>query len=234
MGNLFEVIDSYDGSSAKFEILKYKEHQSLENTDHTSLKQVRVILDNGTVVTEAGALQLTQGHICSETDSQNQNNIFHKLIHLLSNQIPSFKPVYQGHGEIYLEPSFCHYILHKLENEEITVDQGMFYCCESSVKVSSIKPKNTNIQTKLSGSGICVLRSPVPESHILKFDLYDESLQIEPDCVILCSTALQSPIQNLKSFFHLFTKKNNSLETYIGTGQIWVAPTLLLNRICTS
>ncbi|WP_073157159.1 AIM24 family protein [Seinonella peptonophila] len=205
------------------------------STDGARLKQVRVILDNGTVVTETGALQQIQGHISSDSH-QKQKNLFHKLTLSRRTKTNDIKPAYQGRGELYLEPDFCHYFLHKLDNEEIIVDHGMFYCCESTIRVSPIKPKKVDnqtyiTQTKLSGTGICVLRSPIPESQILKFELYNERLQIEPGGVILRSASLQSPMQNLRNLFQSFTGRTEALETFTGTGQIWVAPTLFLNRI---
>ena len=41
-------------------------------------------------------------------------------------------------GEVWLEPSFKHYILLELKNEEIIVDKGMFYCCSGGVDVKNI------------------------------------------------------------------------------------------------
>ena len=38
-----------------------------------------------------------------------------------------FKPTYEGTGEIFLEPSFGHFALIELEDEEIIVDDGLFY-----------------------------------------------------------------------------------------------------------
>jgi uncharacterized protein (AIM24 family) len=74
-----------------------------------------------------------------------------------------FKPSYQGTGEIYLEPGFVHYLIYHLQNEEIIVDKGMFYACESTVQVGVAPVKTISsaakggegwFQTKLSGTGI--------------------------------------------------------------------------------
>ena len=39
------------------------------------------------------------------------------------------QPEYRGSGMLVLEPSFNHFLLLQLDNEEIIVDKGMFYCC---------------------------------------------------------------------------------------------------------
>src|SRR5690606_14923846 len=131
---------------AKFEILQLNQskYSDLRLSD-TPLKQVRVKLNNGTVITEAGTLRTIQGQV-----RKRNIGIFRKM------------PSYEGSGELYLEPSPCHYMLHKLEEEEIIIDEGMFYCCESSIEVSTIKPSTSSSRlTKLKGSGVCVLQSPV-------------------------------------------------------------------------
>jgi uncharacterized protein (AIM24 family) len=234
-GILYKIIDSYHSSNAKFEILQYHGEKPASPTDHTCrLKQVRVILNNGTIITETGALQLTQGHISSEPHQN--HTFFSKFTQSIRNKLNHLRPTYQGRGEIYLEPSSRHYILHKIEDEELIVDQGMFYCCESSVKVSSFRTKKQDepryvTQTKLSGRGICVLQSPVPENQILKFELYNERLQIAPNCVILRSRTLESPMKQLKNFFYSFTGKKDRTETFSGTGQIWIVPSFFRNRL---
>ena len=41
-----------------------------------------------------------------------------------------FKPILKGTGEIFLEPTFGYFTLIELEDEEIIIDDGMFYACE--------------------------------------------------------------------------------------------------------
>ena len=50
------------------------------------------------------------------------------------------QPEYKGTGYVVLEPSFKHFLLLNLDNEDIIVDKGMFYCAQKSVKVSLTKP----------------------------------------------------------------------------------------------
>lgn len=217
MGKNYEIVDSYHSPKAKFEILQLHQSKNPNLYTENHMQQVRVKLNNGTVVTETGELRLIQGQICPKNVG-----IMKKMIRKAS------KPTYEGQGEIYLEPSSCHYMLHKLEDEEIIIDDTLFICCESSIEVTTTRiPSSSTLLTKLKGSGICVLQSPVPESQILKFDLYNERLQIDPCCVILRSGTLTSSLDlTFKNFLPPFNflNRNKCLQTYYGTGKLWIAP----------
>ena len=80
-------------------------------------------------------------------------------------------PRYRGTGQIYLEPSFSHFLIYRLNGEEVIADKGMFYCGQGSLDVGSAVQKNVSsalfggeglFQTRIRGTGICVLESPVP------------------------------------------------------------------------
>ena len=46
-------------------------------------------------------------------------------------------PRYRGTGQIYLEPSFSHFLIHRLTGEEVIADKGMFYCGQGSLDIGS-------------------------------------------------------------------------------------------------
>lgn len=222
MGKNYEIIDSYHSEKARFEILQFNQSENSDSSSYGQLKQVRIKLNNGTIITKSGSLQMIQGQIYPK-----QRGLFRKIFTRMA------KPTYQGWGEIYLEPSSCHYMLHKLDQEEILIDEEMFFCCESTIKVSTSKlPTLSTPLTKLKGTGICVLQSPVPESQIIKFELFDEQLKIDHNCVILRSSSLQSSqnfsLKTLLQSFSFFHEKK-CLHTFHGTGKIWIAPVRLLN-----
>ncbi|WP_089965614.1 AIM24 family protein [Lihuaxuella thermophila] len=244
MEKLFEVIESAQGPYAKFEILQYK---PLELPDYyfsqksgVRLKQVRITLNNGTVMTEAGALHFMKGHITVENSVGGATGMLKKLASSMLTNESVFKPTYQGQGEIYLEPDFGHYLIHQLDHEEIIVDKGMFYCCESTVKVGLAAMKNISsatrggegfFQTKLSGSGICVLKSPVPQDEIIKFQLNNERLQVDGDFALLRSGSIQFTVEkSTQSMIGSVTSGEGLLQTFTGTGQVWIAPTQHLYR----
>lgn len=222
MAKNYQIIDSYHSPKAKFEILQLDQSKHSDHFAQQRLQQVRVKLNNGTVVTETGALRLIQGQI-----SAKNNGIIKKMIR------KAIKPTYEGQGEIYLEPSARHYMLHKLEEEEIIIDDDLFLCCDSSLEVSTTRlPSSSTLLTKLKGTGVCVLQSPVPENKILKFELFNERLQIDQNCVILRSGTLTSSLDlTFKNFLQPlnFFNRSKCLQTFNGTGKLWIAPIRLLN-----
>jgi len=218
----YEIVDSYHSPRAKFEILQYNQSENSDSSSDGHVKQVRIKLDHGTIIMRTGTLQMIQGCVRKRNDG-----IFKKLISR------SLNAIYQGTGEIHLEPSSCHYMLHKLDHEEILIDEEMFVCCESSIKVSPSRIASFTSQlTKLKGTGICVLQSPVPENQIIKFELFDEQFKINHNCVILRSSSLQhSQTASIKTFLQSFSlfHDNKCLQTFQGTGKLWIVPVRMLN-----
>ena len=57
------------------------------------------------------------------------------------------QPEYKGTGYVVLEPSFKHFLLLNLDNEDIIVDKGMFYCAQKKCKSIFYFPKKYFIGT---------------------------------------------------------------------------------------
>jgi uncharacterized protein (AIM24 family) len=146
-----------------------------------------------------------------------------------------FKPLYRGSGELYLEPTFGHYWLMQLNNNTLYADQGLFCCCEDSVKVSAHKVESFSArvaggegryQTKVSGSGIVVLRIPVPKSEIIELTLDNETLQVDGSFALLRTAEVQFTVEKASnSFLGAMTSGEGLLQTFRGTGRVWIAPT---------
>lgn len=86
------------------------------------LRQVKILMNNGFIKTEAGALYYFCGNISSETKIGGLGGFMKKAITGGVTSESAMKPIYKGTGEIVLEPSFKHYILMELKNEEIIVE----------------------------------------------------------------------------------------------------------------
>lgn len=68
------------------------------------------------------------------------------------------QPEYRGSGMLVLEPSFNHFLLLQLDNEEIIVDKGMFYCAQGSV---AVKPVMQRSISSALGGGEGLFQSPL-------------------------------------------------------------------------
>jgi uncharacterized protein (AIM24 family) len=242
MSEMFDVVESVQGATARFDILRYKPLQiaSLYNAQKAGarLHQVRVTLENGSVITEAGALSFAKGNITPDNSiggGKGAAGLFKNIASSMLTQESTFKPSYTGTGDVFLEPSFDHFLLYQLNNEEIIVDKGMFVACESSVTVGVAAQKSISaalkggeglFQTSLKGYGLVVLLSPVPAHEIMKLQLNNERLQVDGNFAILRSGNISFTVErSAKSIVGSMTSGEGYLQTFTGTGSVWVAPT---------
>lgn len=204
------------------------------------LRQVKILMKNGVIKTEAGALYYQLGDIESETKMGGIGGFVKKAVSGKVTNESAARPVYTGTGEIVLEPSFKHYILLKLNNEKIIVDRGMFFCCSGGIEVKPIMQSNVSsaflggeglFQIALSGTGVVVLESNVPISEIMEYQINPgEKLKVDGNFAI-------ARTENIK---FTVTKSDKSLigsalngEGFLNTfecvtktpGTVWIAPT---------
>lgn len=199
------------------------------------LKQIRIILDDSAVKIEAGSLSYMKGNIDIITKTGGVIGLSKKFFASKVTGESMFKPILRGTGEVFLEPSFGHFTLIELEDEEVIIDDKLFYACEENVEVEPVMQKNISsmlfgkegiYQTRLKGSGIVVLEIPVPEKEILRCKLYRDVLKIDGNFVILRSGNIDFTVE--KSGTTLIGTALNGegfLNFYRGTGEVWLAPT---------
>lgn len=240
MHQVIKVLDSSEGKGLKIEVIEYQSlpgHYS-EHTDHQyieKLRQVRVQLKGGELITEAGALQFMKGNVTMKVDSSLKSVAKGFLSNRLTGEA-SVKPRYKGNGEVYLEPSFDHFLLFEMDNEEIIADKGVFYCCEASITVGVAAQKNISsaiaggeglFQTKLKGSGVCVIQSNVPIEHVLIYQLNNETLQVDGNYALLRRGQIDFTVEkSTKSWIGTARSGEGLLQTFRGTGEVWIIPTL--------
>jgi uncharacterized protein (AIM24 family) len=241
-----KVLDKIERETFTAEILEFQKLKGANDLDLAgeiffaketgmSLKQVKVTLKNGSFMTEAGALYFMKGHITAETKVGGVGGLVSKMAKSFLNQESTFKPVYKGSGEIFLEPSFGHYIFIELNNEKIVVDKGLFYACEPTLKIEPIMQGNLSsgflggegwFQTEISGTGVCILEVPVPREEILSYDLENEKLQVDGNFALLRTEGIKFSVQKSnKSLVGTLASGEGLLQTFEGTGQVWLAPT---------
>lgn len=240
------VLECVEKDGIKIEILEYKSLRGLRDVSLAkelyyiekagmSLKQVKITLLKSAVTTERGALYFHKGSISAENETGGVGGLAKKIIKNKLTNESAFTPTYSGTGELLLEPSFSHFIIMELNNDSIIVDKGMFYCCENGVNVDVTSQKNLSsglfggegwFQTRISGIGICVLAIPVPLDEVLKYELKNERLQVDGDFVFLRSSSLNFTVErSTKSLVGNATSGDGALQTFEGTGKIWLAPT---------
>lgn len=244
--NRLRKISEMQGQRVSFEVLEYPELNggkdigssvmlSFMKDANIRLRQVKITLNDAGVRLEAGALSYLKGNIEMDNNMGGLLGFGKKLLTSKVTGETVFKPRYKGAGEIFLEPSFGHYALIALENEEIVVDDGLFYACEDTIEVGAYMQKNLSasimgneglFQTKLSGRGIAVLEIPVPESEIVKYTLNNDTLKVDGNFALLRSRGVEFSVEkSSKSLLSSATSGEGFLNVFRGTGEVWIAPT---------
>lgn len=232
-------------NDAKFQVLEYDKLEgaldvqtafgiNIMNDTGIKLRQVRIILEDSSVKLEAGALSYMKGAIEIKNKTGGVIGLGKKFISSKLTGEKMFKPTYEGTGEIFLEPSFGNFALIELEDEEIIVDDGLFYACEEEVEVGAALQKNISsmmfgneglFQTKISGSGIVVLELPVPESEVFKCKIFNDTIKVDGNLVVLRTSNVKFTVEKSSSIIGSATNGEGLLNVYSGTGEVWLLPT---------
>lgn len=230
---IFQVLE-YDNLEGAYDLNTLMQLDFMKKSK-IKLKQVRIILDDTAVKIEAGALSYMKGNIKIKSKTGGVVGLGKKLFASKVTGESMLKPVFEGTGEIFLEPSFGYYALIELDDEEIIIDDGMFYACEEEIEIDISMQKSISsmvfgneglYQTKLKGSGIVLLEIPIPENEILRCKLYKDTLKVDGNIAILRSGNIDFTVE--KSGTSLIGTTLNGeglLNVYKGIGEVWLAPT---------
>jgi len=236
-GTTFEVLelDDLEGATepSMAEKLFFAKQQGLR------IRLIKATINNSSIKTEAGALYYYRGNIQAGTDVKGIGSFLKKAVIGSVTEESLSKPEYFGTGEIYLEPSFKHYLLVQLNNSSIIVDKNMFYAATSGIEITSVIQSNLSsavlgneglFQIKLKGTGIVVLESEVPESEIEKIELNgNEILKVDGNFAILRTEKIKfSVTKSNKGLLSSAIGGEGFLNTFEGVGTVWLAPTLPL------
>ncbi|MEP6988137.1 MAG: AIM24 family protein, partial [Chloroflexota bacterium] len=130
--NSLEVIESaYGNGGFAVDIVAYKRLTGgqdiataqalfMANQAGIQLKHVRIRLHNASATLESGALYFMKGNIKIDAKaggSGGWSGIAKGLASKVLANETFFRPLYSGTGEIYLEPSFSHYVIVKLKEK---------------------------------------------------------------------------------------------------------------------
>lgn len=240
------VAERLEGQNSVVEILHYEGLSGTSDLDVARdlyfahqmgmrLKQVRITLNNSAAILEAGALHFMKGNLALDANVGGLGGFAKSLVTNALTKETVIRPRYRGTGEIHLEPSFGHFLIIPITREELIVEKGMFYASDSQVDVGVSVQKNVSaglfggegwVQTKLSGNGWCVLTSPVPSNEIVRYTLNNEKLSIDGTFALLRKGNIEFRVErSSKSLIGSAVSGEGVLQTFTGTGEVWLAPT---------
>lgn len=197
-------------------------------------KMVRITLNNSKTRVEPGALYFMRGQL--EMKASTGGGIMKGLTRKMLSGETFFVNEIHGTGEIWLEPSFGHFLLHPITmGEGVIVDKSLFFAGTTGLNISAYTQRNLSsaffggegfFQTKIEGEGIAILYSSVPKGEIMKVALTDEKLSIDGNFAMMRSLGIQFSVQkSSKSWVATSVSGEGLLQTFKGTGSVWIAPT---------
>jgi uncharacterized protein (AIM24 family) len=240
-----EIIDSQETAFGKVEVLQYpalsgsSDARSAESLFYVSqagmrLKKVRITLPakSSKVRVEPGALYYMHGDL--EIKASTGGGLMRGLARKAFTGESLFVNEIHGRGVIYLEPTFGHFLLVDLDDDEITVDKTMFYAglgdltigASINRTVAGLAGGEGFFQTKISGTGIAVLFSPVPMSEVQVFELNNDKLSVDGNFALMRTKGVDFSVEkSSKSWVATSVSGEGLLQTFKGTGTVWIAPT---------
>ena len=230
---------------AMFEVMQYRTLQGsddllvaekifLVNQANIHAKMLRVTLNKQELLIEPGALYFMKGQL--QLESSVNGGLTQGLMRKFMSGESLFQSKIKGTGEVYLEPTFGHYLLFNLEDDALIFDKGAFCCASAGMTVNAKMQQNISstlfggeglFQTQVKGTGIVVLNSPVPESELIVYELAaGEKLSVDGNFAFVRTAGVSFQAEKSgKSLFQSVTSGEMLLQTFTGPGIVWLAPT---------
>ena len=198
------------------------------------LKKLRITMPSGSskVRVEPGALYYMNGDL--QIKASTGGGVGKAMMRKMMSGESFFVNEIHGKGEIYLEPTFGHFILVILDDDDLIVDKSMFYAGLGDLSIGSYLNKVSSgllggegfFQTKISGSGIVALFSPVPQKELHVFQLKESKLSVDGNFALMRMGKINFRTEkSSKSWIATSVSGEGLLQTFEGTGIVWVAPT---------
>jgi uncharacterized protein (AIM24 family) len=242
---LFVRVEQFKSENTCVDILQY-DHLDASSDLETALaihemeqiglrpKQARIVLNQSDILVEPGSVQFMKGKISEKEErSISSNQTFDAKESL---EVETTKSRLTGSGEVYFTPSFYHYMILKMDQEEIALEQANFLASEGSLKLKVVLQKAEShqvlsnwFQTFISGTGWLLISSPVPDREIIQCKLKDEILITDSNLVLLRKGKFEV-ISNIESHHSIGLTTDGRKKGFKGTGEIWLLPSKYIHN----
>ena len=199
-------------------------------------RQVLVELNGPGCVCQAGAMQWMLGNVNMSSGVTGVGNFLGKMVKGAVTGESASKPEYSGQGLLMLEPTYKHIIMIDVAQwGQIVLEDGLFLACDKSVEHKIVSRSNLSsavlggeglFNLSLTGQGIAVLESPVPQQELIMFNLNNDVVKIDGNQAIAWSGSLEFTVEkSSKSLIGSAVSGEGLVNVYRGTGSILMAPT---------
>lgn len=199
-------------------------------------RQVIAELNGNSVVTQAGSMQWTAGSVAATSGIKGVGDLFGKLVKGAVTKESAVKPEYTGSGLLVLEPTYKFIILQEVSRwgSGMTVEDGMFLACESTIQRNVTARSNISsavaggeglFNLSLSGSGVAVLESNVPQDELIEVELNNDELKIDGNLAVCWTSSLKFTVErSTRSLAGSAVSGEGFVNVYRGTGKVLMCP----------
>lgn len=200
-------------------------------------RQLAIELDDKhSAIVQAGAMQWMAGDVNPTTGVKGVGDLFGKVVKGAVTKESAIKPEYVGNGWLVLEPTYKYIVLVDVAEwgSGVTIEDGMFYACDGTVKNSVVVRKNLSsaalggeglFNLSLSGSGIAALESNVPYNELIEVDLENDTLKIDGNLAVCWSSNLDFTVERTtKTLIGSAASGEGLVNVYRGTGKVLMCP----------
>jgi len=200
-------------------------------------RQLLVNLAGGGCTVQAGAMQWMLGNVQMTSGVKGIGNFLGKAVGAAVTKESAVKPEYTGEGLLMLEPTYKHLIPVDVEKwGSIVLDDGLFLACDSTLTHKVVARSNISsavlgreglFNLSLTGKGIAILESPVPQAELIEFKLQNDVIKIDGNMAIAWSGSLEFTVEkSANSLLGSAVSGEGFVNVYRGTGTILMAPTM--------
>ncbi len=199
-------------------------------------RQVLLNLNGNGYTVQAGAMQWISGNVQMSTGVKGVGNFLGKMVSGAVTGESAVKPIYEGYGQVMLEPTFRHIILTDIASwgGSVVLDDGLFLACDNTVQQKVVARSNISsavfgreglFNLSLNGQGVAALESIVPMGELIEINLENDVMKIDGNMAIAWSGSLEFTVEKSgKSLLGSAVSGEGLVNVYRGTGKIWMAP----------
>ena len=141
-------------------------------------RQVLLNLNGNGYTVQAGAMQWISGNVQMSTGVKGVGNFLGKMVSGAVTGESAVKPVYEGYGQVMLEPTYRHILLTDIASwgGSVVLDDGLFLACDNTVQQKVVARSNVSsavfgreglFNLSLNGQGVAALESIVPMEELI-------------------------------------------------------------------
>lgn len=201
-------------------------------------RQLLLNLNGNGYTIQAGAMQWISGNVQMSTGVKGIGNFLGKAVKGAVTGESAVKPIYEGYGQVMLEPTYRHILLGDLSawGGSIVLDDGLFLACDNTVQQKVVARSNVSsavfgreglFNLSLNGSGMFALESIVPMEELFEINLTNDVMKIDGNMAVAWSGSLEFTVEKSgKSLLGSAVSGEGLVNVYRGTGKIWMAPVI--------